>query len=455
MYSPPTVALALVPLLRQALNENPIPSPNPTTSVRPLNTPSRGSLVTVEQGLLRPTVQGLRNTRGRARGTLHPALLSPTNPARPTLLSLVLLPPHLRLLNLPSNTRWTAYWSARWRARYFALKFVDNSLTADSTKLQTVLDDCKDDLDGFRFQDRVTRERQLYNPIREVLNIIKRAVDGVPGLDNLPAFVGVSAEPIPSHYDDTTGVKPDLALFDGPTRHWETVRMPIEVKRQATYLKTGMKQLARYARAVFAHQLHRRHLYGLATCKWDATFVRFDRSGILYSKPIDMRGEEPRKAFAGLMMLDEEAVGYDTAFTTRARRNGRLEYYVDLPAHAFPAEEASSLATDAKTGADTNPSTGIAGPGDLPGAPPKLPIRRLRCDVFKACNCGGTMDDSCEGCLDRTPNRDRVLVAKNLTDLDIEIPEEKEGEEETQKQDFRIDDFGVDSVDEWDECVGG
>ncbi|KAG8745175.1 hypothetical protein FRC10_008628 [Ceratobasidium sp. 414] len=415
--------------------------------------------------------------------------------------------------------------------------FVDKFFTVDTTRLQTVLDDCKGDLDGFRFREHITRERQLYNPIRELLNTIKRAVDGVPDLDNLPAFVDVSAEPILSHCDDTAGIKPDLALFDGSTRHWETMRMPIEVKRQETYLKTGMKQLTRYARAVFAHQLHRRHLYGLAICKWDATFVRFDRSGILYSKPINMRSEEFRKAFAGLMMLDEEAIGYDTAFTTRARRNGRLEYYVDLPAEAFPTEEGSCLAADAETEPGANASTAIAGPSDLPSTPLKPATRRLRVmerlchrksirgrativvrirevirpgyldepeeaqgriktrsrtkweqqpaeeiellgardyvlkmmwrdpnkkmegevlerlvgiygvgqhmwhsDVFKACNCGGTMDDSCGDCLDRTPNRDRVFVTKNLTDLDIEIPEEKEGEE-TQYKAVHTDEY--------------
>ncbi|KAG8705659.1 hypothetical protein FRC08_001525 [Ceratobasidium sp. 394] len=51
-------------------------------------------------------------------------------------------------------------------------------------------------------------------------------------------------------------------------------------------------------------------------------------------------------------------------------------------------------------------------------------------DVFKACGCGRMMDDSCGDCLDRTPNRDQVLVTRNTTDIDIEIPEEKE--EETQ-----------------------
>ncbi|KAG8719361.1 hypothetical protein FRC08_003027 [Ceratobasidium sp. 394] len=256
--------------------------------------------------------------------------------------------------------------------------FADNFLTVDSTRLQIVLDDCKDDLNRFHFQERITRERQLYDPIRGVLNIIKQAVDGVPDLDNLPAFVDVSAQPIPSHHDDTAGIKPDLALFDGPTHHWETMRMPIEVKRQATYLKTGVKQLTRYARAVFAHQLHRRHLYGLAICKWDATFVRFDRSGILYSKPIDMRSQEFREAFAGLMLLDEEAFGYDTAFTTRARRDGRLEYYVDLPAEAFAAEEGSNAVAGAGTGAGADISTAVAGPSDSPSAPAKSPTRRLR-----------------------------------------------------------------------------
>ncbi|KAG8686082.1 hypothetical protein FRC08_012757, partial [Ceratobasidium sp. 394] len=185
--------------------------------------------------------------------------------------------------------------------------FVENFLTVDATRLQSVLEACEEDLDALRFQDHITREHQLYEPIRRVLNHIKQAVDHVPDPDQLDGFVDVSAEAIQSHCDDIVGIKPDLALFDGPTRHWETVRTVVEVKRQATYLKTGMKQLTRYARAVFAHQLHRRHLYGLAICKWEATFVRFDRSGILYSKPIDIRGEAFRKAFAGLMMLGEEA----------------------------------------------------------------------------------------------------------------------------------------------------
>ncbi|KAG8725744.1 hypothetical protein FRC10_007904, partial [Ceratobasidium sp. 414] len=320
------------------------------------------------------------------------------------------------------------------------------------------------------------------------------------------------------------GIKPDLVLFDGPTRHWETVRLPIEVKTQETYLKVGMKQLTRYARAVFAHQLHRRHLYGLVICKWEATFVRFDRSGILHSRPIDIRQQRKEfcEAFAGLMMLDEEAFGYDTAFTTRTRRNGRLQFYIDLPADAFPVDEGIVAEPD------SDPSTAMAGPSNLSGPSQKLPTRRLRVmeklchrksirgrativlrvrevvrpgaldgpeeaqgqvktrsrtkrerqplevellgtrdyilklmwrdpnkkseakvlerlvgifgvaqylwhsDAFKACDsqsCGRLSKGHCDVCLDRTPDRDQVWITKNLTDLDINIPNGVEGEE--------------------------
>ncbi|KAG9090171.1 hypothetical protein FRC07_012166 [Ceratobasidium sp. 392] len=313
--------------------------------------------------------------------------------------------------------------------------------------------------------------------------------------------------------------------------------MPIEIKRQATYLKTGMKQLARYARAVFAHQLHRRHLYGMVICKWAATFVRFDRSGILYSKPIDVRDQEFREAFAGLMMLDEEAFGYDTAFTTQARNDGRLEYYVDLPANAFPPEDGTTIPTDTELDLVADTSTITPGPSNQPSVSTRrLKVIRVLChrksirgratvvlrvrevlrpglleeleearggmktrsrtkkeqqpvqepellgtrdyvlklmwrdpkkkpegevlerlvgiygvaqhmwhsDAFKACNsssCARSIGRSCERCLDRTPDRDRVLVAKNMNDLDIEIPKEAEGEEETQYKAVNTDEY--------------
>ncbi|KAG8776221.1 hypothetical protein FRC12_001036 [Ceratobasidium sp. 428] len=394
--------------------------------------------------------------------------------------------------------------------------FVQNFFTVDSTRLESVLEDCEDELDDFQFAERITRERQLYNPIRRVLNIIERAVNG----DRLPGFLDVSSEAIPSHYEDIVGIKPDLAMFEGATRHWET--------------------LARYARAVFAHQLHRRHLYGMVICKWAATFVRFDRSGVLYSKPIDIREQEFRKAFAGLMLLDQEAFGYDTAFTTRARNDGRLEYYVDLPSSAFPPED-EIAPTNTEPDSTTETSANTPGPNHSRNvsarrATRKMKVTRVLChrksirgrativlrvqevlrsgalqelkqpragvktrdrtkkdqqpsrevellgareyvlklmwrdpkkkpegevlerlvgiygvaqymwhsDAFKICaspSCARSMGRSCDTCLDRTPNRDRVLVTENLTDLDIEIPKEAEGEEETEYKAVKTDEY--------------
>ncbi|KAG8733185.1 hypothetical protein FRC10_000373 [Ceratobasidium sp. 414] len=403
--------------------------------------------------------------------------------------------------------------------------FVKNFLTVDPTRLQTVLDLCEDDHDAF-VPPSVTQEPDLYEPIRRALNAIKEAVHSGPGQNAPPSlFDDVHSSPIPPHVPDTATIRPDLVLCDGPTRHWETVRMPIEVKTQPTYLKAGMKELGRYARAVFASQIHRRHLYGMVVCTWEATFVRFDRSGVLYSKPLDMSGEEFRKAFAGLMTLDDEGFGYDTAFTTRARRDRRLEYYVDLPAAAFPSSEGSEAAAD----------TSIArpGPSNQPYSPPKPSTRRLKVvrtlchrktirgrevarpglsaepedvqggaktrsrkereqrmteeaeilgprdyvlklmwrdpnkrmegevlerlvgiygvaqymwhsDAFKACNtagCAGTMHNSCGNCLDRTLDRDNVLVANNLTDLDIELPEEARDGRETKYMAVKTDEY--------------
>ncbi|KAG9100671.1 hypothetical protein FS749_013718 [Ceratobasidium sp. UAMH 11750] len=246
--------------------------------------------------------------------------------------------------------------------------FVNNFLAADSTRLQTVLDQCEKECDAFT-RPEVTEELELYEPIRRALNTIKQAVGGNPNQNHPSLFEHIHSSPIPSHVLGPEMAMPDLALFDGPTRHWETLSMPVEVKTLPTYLKVGMKQLARDAYVVFANQLHRRHLYGMVVCSWDAMFVRFDRSGILYSKPIDMSSEEFRKAFAGLMMLNDEAFGYDTAFTTRPGRNGRLGYYVDLPTAAFFSVGGSDTASDTSiTGPEASNQPSISKP----------PTRRLK-----------------------------------------------------------------------------
>jgi hypothetical protein len=189
----------------------------------------------------------------------------------------------------------------------------------------------------------VSDEKELYAPVLKVLNTIKKAVDDVhgspealvPGLENVEPelIIDNNKYPINSDLANTQYIKPDLVLFQDAQRHWENVRLPIEIKRLPGHHKVGMKQLSRYARAVFAHQLHRRHLYGLIVCGCEATFVRFDRAGILYSGRIDIveQAEVFIRAFASLLMLDRVDEGLDPAFNFSRNSKGRLVYYIDLP----------------------------------------------------------------------------------------------------------------------------
>ncbi|CCO35281.1 hypothetical protein BN14_09398 [Rhizoctonia solani AG-1 IB] len=204
----------------------------------------------------------------------------------------------------------------------------------------------------------VSGERALYRPIVNVLNSIKAAVDRVRQDNDLGQigrdFLDHHASGFYSEDPEMARIKPDLVMFESSKAAWETLVMPIEVKAKHTYLKVGMKQLSRYARGIFAHQIHRRYVYGMMICQWAATFVRFDRSGILHSESIDMRDQADRfrRAFAGLMMLDRDGVGYDTAFTTELRPDGQVEYYVDLPGEAlYPVRQTEvETAPESSTG---------------------------------------------------------------------------------------------------------
>ncbi|KAF8700019.1 other FunK1 protein kinase, partial [Rhizoctonia solani] len=232
-------------------------------------------------------------------------------------------------------------------------------------------------------------ERRLYGPIMNVLNEIKTSVDDVRGNHGLgtlgPLFLDHHDTSFHSEDPEMSRIKPDLVMFEDATKSWETLAMPIEVKSKYTYLKVGMNQLARYARGIFAHQIHRRYVFGLVICRWAATFVRFDRSGILHSKPIDMRAEADRfeRAFAGLMMLDRDQFGYDTAFTVQVTEEGQREYYLDLPAEAVPAVQTESepapapeLDTTSHPDADANDASSEKAP-KAPKAR-QLPPRRFK-----------------------------------------------------------------------------
>ncbi|CCO37270.1 hypothetical protein BN14_11425 [Rhizoctonia solani AG-1 IB] len=228
-------------------------------------------------------------------------------------------------------------------------KFIDHFLAGDNDKLTKVVKHCRKQDQQLKrkkkwsIPERVSDEKELYAPVLKVLNTIKKAVDDVHGFPEamVPSLEDVEPEviidnhkyPINSDLANTQLIKPDLVLFQDAQRHWENVRLPIEIKRLPGHHKVGMKQLSRYARAVFAHQLHRRHLYGLIVCGREATFVRFDRAGILYSGRIDIveQSEVFTRAFASLLMLDRVDEGLDPAFKFSRNSKGRLVYYIDLP----------------------------------------------------------------------------------------------------------------------------
>lgn len=252
-------------------------------------------------------------------------------------------------------------------------RFVDNFLAGDRTRLEEVLEYCRTsdayNIDTNEWKVPTTkRESCLYGPILDILNTIGA---GVHHVDNPPAgtasgsddharplFKDRSSRSIPSDEVETAKIKPDIVLFDSRHEHWETVRMAIEIKKLPGHRKAGMKQLSRYARAVFAHQLHRRHLYGMMVCGTEATFVRFDRAGILYSKTMDLCKDADAFtcAFASLLMLDRADEGYDTAFTTRANEDGRLEYYINLPESAFDSIQLASAARPSPGASSTDGS---------------------------------------------------------------------------------------------------
>ncbi|KAG9089377.1 hypothetical protein FS749_001386 [Ceratobasidium sp. UAMH 11750] len=63
-------------------------------------------------------------------------------------------------------------------------------------------------------------------------------------------------------------------------------------------------------------------------------------------------------------------------------------------------------------------------------------------DAFKACDaqsCERPSKGHCDVCLDRTPDRDQVLVTENLTDLNIDVPGETEGGGEIQYKAVKTD----------------
>ncbi|QRV92496.1 kinase domain protein [Ceratobasidium sp. AG-Ba] len=231
--------------------------------------------------------------------------------------------------------------------------FVERFLTGDKDKLRAVVQRChKSTLFSKRrwTLPKLKQGGRLYPPIVRVLNTIAEAVSAGRCSRAHDSFLHYNPRMIKSDFELSFLTDPDLVLFDNKyeqQEHWETVRMTVRVKRLKSHLKAAIAGLAFDARAIFAHQIHRRHLYALAICGTEATFVRFDRAGVLYSTPIDVSRDSDgfTKAVAALLLMDKETFGYDPIFSTKMGSDGRLDYYVELPHSALDEPGSLSQAT--------------------------------------------------------------------------------------------------------------
>ncbi|KAG8731213.1 hypothetical protein FRC11_004725 [Ceratobasidium sp. 423] len=373
--------------------------------------------------------------------------------------------------------------------------FVERFLSGATDKLQRIEEHCRSSHQDYNhtrewpMPERVPIEEVLYEPILNVLNTIKQAVDHVyppspspvAGAPDEPPqlFLDGSNSIIRSDLVDAAQIKPDLVLFQDSHRHWENVRIPIEVKTSPGLHKAGLKQLSRYARATFAHQLHRRHLYGMIFCRTEATFVRFDRAGILYSKRLDLvrDAEAFTRAFASLLMLDRVDEGYDPAFTFERDEDGRLVYYINLPHSAFAKASRKSAPTEHNDGTRRfrvieilchresicgrativlrireeletetqdpkeyalkiiwrDPERGSEGEvlGQIHGRF-GLAQSIWHCDVSipGRCQCPTQVEAGCTTCVDKTVQVDGLQVCDKLRDINIVVPLEGKGEEQ-------------------------
>ncbi|CAE6434967.1 unnamed protein product [Rhizoctonia solani] len=122
------------------------------------------------------------------------------------------------------------------------------------------------------------------------------------------------------HKDDTL-TSPDIVQGvrgQNDTRHWGDLEFFAECKitHHRVHFKDALMQIARYSRALFTHQIYRRHIYSIALCGTQATFVRISRGHIIHSPAIDLttNAEQFVRAVAGLFTLDDYDFGYNTLF---------------------------------------------------------------------------------------------------------------------------------------------
>ncbi|KAG9077618.1 hypothetical protein FS749_010469, partial [Ceratobasidium sp. UAMH 11750] len=229
--------------------------------------------------------------------------------------------------------------------------------------VQSTLNDMRQRISGNLLKFKKTRwsfdqrpykrknEAHVYEPLAELLDTIGRAAYEFCRQRRSDQFRS-RYRPFSDHHDKVTRAdypsdthtKPDLVKAERPDEngaHWGDVETIVECKSygKQTDQNEAYLQLARYARAIFSHQIYRLHVFGIAVCGSLVSFVRFDRSGLLHSPNIDISTADGADLFVrkviSLLTLSAEDFGYDIRYTFQPDPSGQyLETLFALDGHS-------------------------------------------------------------------------------------------------------------------------
>ncbi|CAE6347293.1 unnamed protein product [Rhizoctonia solani] len=174
-------------------------------------------------------------------------------------------------------------------------------------------------------------EKTVYKPLAKALNVVGQAAFEVYW-EEYPKdtirkdyfrFIDHSTRPTRHDLPSDGEAKPDLvqgSVHDNRV-HWADVELVTECKSKFGngHRNEAYMQLARYARATFAHQIYRVRVFGFSLCGSIVNFVCFDRSGMLHSPDIDLSKPEGAHDFIQhiitLLTLDARRIGYDDRYS--------------------------------------------------------------------------------------------------------------------------------------------
>ncbi|KAH7329804.1 hypothetical protein B0J17DRAFT_207953 [Rhizoctonia solani] len=174
-------------------------------------------------------------------------------------------------------------------------------------------------------------EKKVYEPLAAALNVVGKAAFEIyremyPNdtiRKDYSMFINHSAKATRSDSPSDGSVLPDLlqGITEDGRVHWGDIELVIECKSssQLKHRNEAYMQLARYARAVFAHQIYRIGVFGFSLCGSIVNFVHFDRSGMLHSPDINLlypnEADKFVKYVINLITLDPRNYGYDDRFS--------------------------------------------------------------------------------------------------------------------------------------------